>query len=567
MFLGFFCLLFLASAANAQGLVANVDRTTVSVDETLTLSVRYSGSTNGQPDFSLLSEHFEILNQQQNSQFNSINGRIESFTQWTMVIIPKREGKLLIPSFKYKGEISDAIEISVNASAPLPAGVKDVVFMETEISDTSVYVQEQVRLSYRFYYSVNVESLERPDMIIDGAIVEALDETSYRRNIAGVNYNVAEFNYALFPQTSGTIDIPSQRWTAKLVQNARRSVFGLQGGRYELKRVDTDQIILQIQPKPSAFPSNATWLPSSNLVLEEKWNKDPDSFKVGEPITRSVVLKAEGLTASQLPDIVGESGDPTLKFYPDQPILMDNKDTKLFASQRTETLAIVVSEGGEVTIPAIRIPWWDTKTDSLKYAELPQRRFIVAASDKVSQSQASKDSAIQQVANEDPFQGPVLARESTAPSSPFNTLVSLVSSLLAVLFLYLWVSARRKLSLLGGAQSDTNKTLQKTIQSEKRAWRDFSSACEKNELSLVRERLLYWANIRWPVNKIYSLSDFSRTIRSEDVSMQLEFLDAALYSKQNEREWKAKELKGAIQNALKNDDKANQASSLKPLYG
>ncbi len=558
-------LLFFAGAAHAQNLSANVDRSTVSEDESLTLKVRYTGDTNSQPDFSQLSEQFEIVNQYQNSRIHSINGRVEAFTEWTLVIIPRHQGKLIIPSFKFNGEYSEAIEINVAASAPMPAGTKDVVFMETHISDTALYVQQQVRLSYRFFYSVNVDALDRPELLIDGVIVEPLEETSYRRNINGVTYHVAEFNFALFPQNSGTVTIPSQRWTAKLGQNTRSSLFGLQGGRYDLKRVNTDEIVLQIKPKPASFPANATWLPSAKVQLEESWNKDPDSFKVGEPITRNVQLKALGLTSSQLPNIVGASTDPSLKYYPDQPALADQKDVNTFIGVRTETLAIVVSEGGEITIPAIRIPWWNTETDSLQYAELPQRRFIVAASDKIRQSIESRNEAIAEASSKD-FPQQVIASQQAEPSSPLVTILAAVSSLLACLFCYLWLSTRSQLSSLESKQNRSQATIQKAAQSEKKAWKAFETACERNDLPVVRESLLYWANTRWPVNKIYSLSDFARTLEAKEVASELQSLDNALYAKDAAQHWNANTLKVAIESALKIDKKGAEKYKLKPLY-
>ncbi len=67
-----------------------------------------------------------------------------------------------------------------------------------------------------------------------------------------------------------------------------------------------EKLSLNVRPIPDSFPVNANnpWLPSELLTLHQEWQPEPIEFKVGEPITRTILLTAEGLGKAQLPNIV-----------------------------------------------------------------------------------------------------------------------------------------------------------------------------------------------------------------------------------------------------------------------
>lgn len=554
--------------ALAQTLTATVDRRDISIDETLNLTVRYTGNTNGQPDFSALSDQFEILNQSQSNQFRSINGRVESYTEWNMVVAPRQIGRLLIPSFKFGGVFSDAVEVNVSKSAPIPAGTRDLVFLETVVDKPEIYVQEQLKLTLRFYYSVNVDALDREPVALDNVIVESLPDASYRRNINGVPYNVAEFNYVLYPQSSGELTIPAMRWTAKLPQSQqRRSIFDLNTGRYDLKRLRTEQKQITVKARPAAFPVDATWLPSTNVTLDEQWNRDPDQFKVGEPITRTLTLKAEGLMASQLPAMLNEPTDNRLKYYPDQPVLDDEKQGAGITAERTETAAVVVSEGGEITVPAVRIPWWDVTTDTLKYAEIPMRRFIVAASDEVEKNQRARSEAIEtNNATATDESGGIPAADSNTRVSYFWVAASALLLISTVVFALLWWFTRAQLHRLTSTNSQVEARRESARKKEKQAWQQVLAAGESADLSQLRDALLTWGRLYFPAANIKAIKDISRQINIDTLDDQLLKLDAALYNGKSEQ-WHPAELMQQLSAWRQSATvKQKKGEILQPLY-
>jgi len=552
----------LNSTAQAQTFTARVDRTQVSMNETFNLVVRYSGSTQSQPDFSALTDQFEILNQSTSNQIRNSNGSVESHTEWSMVLLPRGVGRLVVPSFKFDNAFTDAIVISVSANAPLPAGQQDDIFVETILNTTSSHVQEQILLTYQLFYSVNIEGLENPAPVIENAIVEPLERSNFSRNIQGKTYNVAAFNYAIFPQASGDISLPSLTWSAKIAKTQNRNLWNYGGARYEIKRLRTADKTIKVASQPAEFPTNATWLPSSGLSLTEQWNTAPENFKVGEPITRTLTLTANGLMSSQLPTIIGSPTDARVKFYADQPELRESKGAEGVISQRVETLAVVISESGEVIIPAVSIPWWDSQANELKYAALPSRMVIVAANSDIEANAHARSEALGQPQPLTPIE-PVESQQN----------VSILWQALAVFFMCttlwfsVWVLRLRKNSHVK-AEPENNHGLTMSAN-KKQAWKALQHACRGSDLNVVRTATINWANANWPLAQIHALADIARATKDSVIETQLSALDSALFSANGDKHWNPNLLMSAIKDwqeaATKTGTK--DCKTLKPLYG
>jgi len=556
-------------SSNASALSATVDRSTVSANETLTLQVRYTGQTQGQPDFNALNRDFEIVNQSSGNQYSVINGKVEAFTEWTLVLFPKKEGKLVIPSFKIAGEFSDAIVINVIPETKLPAGAKDVVFLETDVSTTEAHVQQQVILTYRFYYSVNVSDLNRTDLALDNVIMEELPRSNYQRVINQTPYQIAEFKYALFPQNSGSIEIPETTWTAQISKATSLRNFGFNTGRYELKRMRAEGKIITVTPQPAEYPANATWLPASSVTIEENWTKDPSKFKVGEPITRTLTLKAKGLMASQLPQINREPTDNRLKFYADQPVFNDEQTQQGFIGERKETVAVVVSEGGEIVVPEISIPWWDTGSNTVKYATLPERRFLVASDSSISKNNEVRE----QAANDTPdlaesIEPHVNQVNNASAINPFWRWLSAILALTTVALgiisynLNLQLQKLRRNQNVRKRQSQTDQAL-----SEVQAWKTLQNTANSGDLNRIREDMLCWGQKRWPFTPVHSLSDIRRLINDDTIRQQIQDLDAAMFGQNQETLWQPEILIKALKEWRQKDSQHNKSESkLAQLY-
>lgn len=551
--------------AQNSPLTAKVDRQRISIEETFHLTVRYNGKTTEQPDFSLLQKNFSIRNQGTSSQTNIINGRTESTIEWNLLLEPRREGKLLIPSFQIGNAFSDAIEIEVTPPAPAPAGTLRDLFLETIIDKSSAYVQEQIKVTYRLYFSVGVESLDVDPFNLQDVTVEALPETIYQRNVSGKEYRVAEYSYAFFPQSSGQLKIPQLNWRVgvQLASN-QRDFFGRPMSRTELKRLRSDEKILHIKPKPEAFPASAVWLPATSLKLSETWSSD--EFRVGEPVTRNLTTIAEGLRVEQLPSFLNsDSIGDKVKFYTDQPQAVDDKNAQGFVAKRVESAAVVISEPGEVDIPAIRVPWWDINEDKLRYAEIPARRVRVEGTASSSTAVPSTNTVSDNSASPPDGQGDSLANSEEFSSLKKQLLITqllLLVSLLTCAGLIAFYFFNRKKKA-----STTENENRRPSSSHSPSTKALLKLCETAPAGEVRKQLLLWATEYWPDEEIKTLVDIARLGNNSPLKDELLKLDACLYRGNKGEDWSGRSLAGALKEMLNQQkETARQRSELSSLY-
>ncbi|WP_269619567.1 BatD family protein [Zhongshania sp. BJYM1] len=366
-------LLCQAGFAHAETNVrATVDRSQVSSEESFTLSLTADSILfSGEPDVNALEKDFHIINRQQSSRTNIINGKVNSSRQWDYTLVPKREGTLTIPALpmgKYK---TRAITITVSKAAKAQQTGNESMYMESDVSPRTAYVQQELQYTVKIFTSVNIldASLDAPE--VDNAVVEADGEERYQSLINGRYFQVIERRYSIYPQTSGNLTIPALTLQAR-VEGYRPSM--LDPGRLVVKRSSEHRI--KVLPPPAEF-KGAVWLPAKEIALEESWSKNPDTLKVGDSITRTVNIKADGLLGSQLPAL------PTIelnnaKLYPDQAKIEKGDDKSNWTGIRSESLAIIPTHAGEFVLPEVRIAWWNTDSDRAEFAVLPERKFTVA---------------------------------------------------------------------------------------------------------------------------------------------------------------------------------------------
>ena len=79
-----------------------------------------------------------------------------------------------------------------------------------------------------------------------------------------------------------------------------------------------------------------------------------------------------------------------VKYYPDQSEHQDQVDTLGVQGSLQQSLAIVPTQSGRITLPEVRIPWWNVETDSLQYARLPAQTIMVKAAAQTTEIKSSQ---------------------------------------------------------------------------------------------------------------------------------------------------------------------------------
>lgn len=540
--------------AHADQLIASVDRNEISLQETFTLTVSANSRANGAPEFNALKNDFEILTNNQ-SQFTSITNKGAEFKKvWQLTLAPKRTGKLLIPSFNVDNSVSDAIEIDVSPANQTQANSDESVRVKLEVNKTSVHVQEQLLVTIKLISQVRLTQADMQPLELNNAVVIPLADKrkEYISTINGKQHLILETNYAVFPQESGELIIPSIIYSA--VPEVERDMWNDPFGRNRanILRLPTETQHINVQPIPPAAQGKA-WQPASNFTLHETWSSSLDHLKMGEPVTRTITITAEGLSGGQIAPLPSNAFEG-LTFYPDQPQHSDTKTSKGVEGTRVETTAIIPNHGGEFTLPAVSVEWWDVNSQSLKTASLPERKINVLgdASPTKAQAAAPIQSAPQPAAS-----NPV------ARSSPWLW-VSTLAFALATLALGVWVlrlSTRLKHIDAEQAQAEAM-----TNAKEKHIWDALKDSAAQKDGQGLRKHILAWAHFHWPESTIHALDDVAKLASKPELTQALKKLDEILYSKHPDAHFEPQTILSLLNTCRKEKNSQKKTEGLKSLY-
>ncbi|MGH8389573.1 MAG: BatD family protein [Pseudomonas sp.] len=534
-------LLVCALQAQAAELVASVDRTHLNSGETVELTLESNDVTQfGKPDLTPLEPLFEVRGTRQVNQLNTLNGDNRATTRWIVTLLPLQNGSVEIPSLKLGDVQSQPITVQVVQSETQNTPNKQAaVFIDASLDQTAVYVQAQAILTLRIYHSVSLyDDSSLPPLQIPDARIEQLGESrTYEKDINGVRHGVIEMRYAIYPQHSGELIIPGQIFNAALVDAAPAKDAASQSPKSgKLMRVSSAEMLLTVKAKPIAYPADLPWLPARSLTLSESWNPDPEQVQVGDSLTRSLTVKAEGLSSSQLPPLPGTEVNG-LRRYPDQPVLGNQNSERGLEGSREDREALVPSRSGAIDLPAVEVVWWNTFEDHLEHSSLPARTLQVAANPSLMIDTPPGASPINATAESD-----------TLWRWKLSTLILACTTLLGF---GLWWRARWQPAILRAAQ---------TGPSPRTVLDDLKRACQANDPHATRQALDAWAR-----QQPETLADMAA--RFVPLSDALDGLNGALYSEAGQH-WQGEELWRAIRTipiAERVQDSSGE-SGLPPLY-
>lgn len=505
-------LLLLVAIPSWASLSSTVDRTQIETNETLQLTVRYSGKApSGDPDFSAIERDFSIASNSRQQQYSWVNGESTSYTDWKILLIPKRQGKLTIPSLNFMGSRSQAIGINVrpaNTSASTSSG--QPVFIETTMDKDMAFIQEQVILTHRLHYSVPLQDISISEFEIPDAIIQQISEERFNKRVNGKNYSIIEIKFALFGQSVGKLKIPSQRFTAFETSNSGLGGFFSRGNR--VIRL-TEEKIVDIAPIPTHL-STSQWMPSSQVRLEQSWSDNSGTLTAGEPITRTINISALGLTAAQIQPLPSVENSQ-LKLYPDQPSLEDKQTNRGILGVRTESLAIVPNQAGQIRIPAVEIEWWDTVNNRMQTSRLPSKTFNVVAGNKVNQISDQQQAISQPV---------IIGSDSNKPVElPALTRWSLgLNALLIALLVGLFYWRKTPVSV-------TVPKTPKSLITAKQQLKKIEQLAANNQLAEMRDSIFHWGAEVFPQQPPRSLNQLADLMENSELKQQFSQLDQSLF--------------------------------------
>jgi hypothetical protein len=554
-------LMLIAPLTWAVNLDVKLDSAEIAAGDTVTLTVTVDEQSFGEaPDFSPLKNDFEIISNRQSSQFSMTNGQITSTSSWILTLLPKKEGFIAIPPLTYGKQTSKPLKLHVTQRRQVDSvNSNEVIFMDAQVDKKDVYVQEQVIYTVRLYRRIDLHESSYTPPKVDSAVMEALgNQREYTSTVDGRSYKIIELRYAVFPQKSGTLEIPPAQIVGTIfLGNNRSFMFDPFNGR-QIRR-QTPEVKINVRPQPANYPADKPWLPARSLKLRESWTPDDTQLQVGEPVTRHVTLEAEGLAQSVLPPLSMPASD-AVKIYPEQPEITSNIGPRGMLSTRKENFAIIATQAGKVTLPPVEVTWWDVDDEKIKVAKLPARTVTVSGAARQAQTDAQP-------------QAPLAAPpEDTAPQS-LSTSGNTTWQWIALVALLLWLATLAALGMLfwrrrkpvAAEQVKTETPFSR--QAEKFARAALLDACARNDAKAARKQLIELYRQIFQSAAIHNLDDVLEQTPDQNLATSLRALDAALYTTRSAG-WTGAGLLDKVNAALEKRAKADAQpqSHLAPLF-
>lgn len=513
----------ITTMANATELRAWLDRDTMQLGETVTLNIEISGTTNNtSPDLSALKADFNLLGTSSSSSINIVNGNSSAKLLWAVGLEPKHEGTITIPSLAVAGETTNSLTLQVLA-APAGASNKqgDDVYIEVNAEPLNPYVQQQIRYSVKFYYAISLADggLEEPRA--DGLVVRKLgQDQNYQAMVGGRRYHVLERHYALSAEKSGELTVPAISFRGRSIDAGDINSFFSRGRTVSAR---SDAVVLKVRSRP-ADSGVEMWLPAQQLSVSLQ-GLDATTAKVGDPLTLSLTLKAQGLSHEQLPELelpVIEGVD----VYPDKSTTQTRDNDGWLFGQRERKFALVPKHSGKITVPSIRYSWWDTEHDRAAVAETPAQTIDVSPGATVATPQSISE--------------PKVAAESEVRSTNLNAVVDSAAPVslsaeggfwrtLALISLGVWLVSVILASLMWTRRSHRkphkNQELAKpTAAAEKMKFR---IATSKSDPRAIAHALLAWAQSERP--EVRNLGELSQLLSDPEQRSAIAAIVAARF--------------------------------------
>lgn len=500
-------------------------------------------SANGIPDLTPLRKDFIILGTERSVNYSVINGQTQASSTWVITLKARKIGPVTIPAIKMGSDQSSPLTINVSAQDTSIQSTNDTqqlqdIFLTTEVNEKKPYLNQQITYKVRLYNSKQLLDASYQGPKVDNALLIPLgNDKRYQTQKNNVTYLVEEQSYAIFPQKSGPLTITSPAFTAL--------VYGFDPQRIKATSKD---ITLKVQPIPAQF-SGQTWIPAKQIKLSDTYENLGQTIEQGSTLVRTITLEGIGIPAQLLPSLHFADSD-AFNVYPEKGKERNQVNQGEIVSRSEIKVTYLFNKSGKVTIPELKLPWFNTTTGKEEIAVLGPRTIEVTPSKTTAANTST------------PIQGAALASqtnsgttETTSTATATNNWAWLIAALFALAWLLtlgLWAWQKRSRAPGKGTY--------------KRALQALHDACQQNNPQCCRDALLKWANLHWPDAPILNLADLMRLSTDMQFKKQVQILSQALYQASETASWHGDELWRSVSNLKQTyTSPKTKAPSLPPM--
>lgn len=262
------------------------------------------------------------------------------------------------------------VSLAVMVAASVAVGADDVARVRTGLeSESPVWVGQETSfhvelLSSTFFSgSPRFDLPELPGVLIIKTEGRAVLSTE---TIDGESWSVQRHQFRVYSQRVGKVVLPPFA--------VRFSVAPGFGKPPQEQRMMSEAIEWDVKMPPGA-EGYSLLISTSELEATQSWTpsiagEGPIQLTVGDAVTRQIKLVAGNVPGMALPAIVMPTPE-TMSAYAQQPEVKDRGERGELVGERADTVTFVCERAGQVELPSIVVPWWDTDKNELRRITLP----------------------------------------------------------------------------------------------------------------------------------------------------------------------------------------------------
>jgi hypothetical protein len=360
----------------AQGdtsFTASVDKTTLTLDDQLTLTLTVEGQMRSIPEPTLYSlRGFHVYSSGRSQQLSLVNGQFSASVTFNYILQPTTVGKHTIGSAEITldGQTyrTQPIEVEVlegrvptptppeqapAAGAPPQLAGQDL-FVEAVVDKDGAYIGEQVTYTFRFYQGVELFGADlrygKPETT--GFWTEGLPpQNQYYQVVAGRRYLVTEVKMGLFSTVVG----------AQTIGPASLHIEGF----FSSQTLETDPLTVQTLPLPQE-DQPADFSGAVGQYRVTAW-LDKSEATVNEPVTLSFKVSGTG-NVQTVPEPLWPELEGFRSYEAKSTTSTSIEDYRVQGEKTFEKL-FIPKEAGQYTIPPFRLTYFDPEAGVYRTAE------------------------------------------------------------------------------------------------------------------------------------------------------------------------------------------------------
>lgn len=370
------------------------------------------------PDLSSLNQNFMVRGQSQSSNVSIVNGVASQHYQVSLSVFPKSAGTFEIGPFDVNQTQIPAQTVVVGKGAPAalspapavglnngmnlnggqplnaaenPQG-QGIFQLTSQIEPQEMYIGESALYTVRMEENIGITQAQIIVPEVQNASLTQYGEDKIGRSTAqNQAVRVLERSFTFTPKQAGEYALEPAQVIAMIPDRSHKSVrrgfpdfFG-QDPFFEMavglpqKEIyqQSEPIRITVLDKPADW--KGWWLPAREVRLTDEYI-EKGTLKAGTPIERKVRLQALGVEGHQLPLLTQASAD-NLKAYANPDQRGEIALTDGLWGYEEITFVLVPLKEGEITVPEIKVAWFNTRSKQKEVAVLPARTFYVAEQD------------------------------------------------------------------------------------------------------------------------------------------------------------------------------------------